>query len=121
MKKIFQYKCFQLILAWYDMWIGAYYDVGHKTLYIIPFPMVVLRFEFRGKKNELLHRRDRASIVDRHIENLADKFGIYEGKYNNGERDMFCREENRHKTDCNCRLCFNLEMRSLIEKYIGEL
>ena len=56
---IFAYKFFKLILAWYDMWIGLYYDLGHKTLYICPLPMLVLRFQLPGEKNQQLHRQDR--------------------------------------------------------------
>ena len=48
-----------LLFAWYDFWIGGYYDVGHRTLYINFLPMIVLRLEFPGKKNELKHRPDR--------------------------------------------------------------
>lgn len=59
MKRILKFRNFQLILAWYDIWIGAYYDIGHTTLYVCPLPMVVLRFEFTGRKNELFHRKDR--------------------------------------------------------------
>lgn len=59
MKRLVKIGCFQLILAWYDMWVGAYYDVGHKTLYILPLPFVVFRFEFKSKRNEVLHRKDR--------------------------------------------------------------
>lgn len=51
---------FKAFFAWYDFWIGAYYDVGHHTLYICPLPMCVLRFEFSGPKDELKHRQDRA-------------------------------------------------------------
>ena len=59
MKRLFKIGKFQLILAWYDLWIGAYYDIGHRTLYILPLPCLVFRFEFSGSKNELLHRKDR--------------------------------------------------------------
>ena len=50
MKKILKIGFFQLIFAWYDLWIGFYYDVGHKTLYFIPIPCLVFRFELKGKK-----------------------------------------------------------------------
>lgn len=50
-----------MILAWYDFWIGLYYDVGHRTLYILPLPMVVFRFQLPGRQDETLHRKDRES------------------------------------------------------------
>lgn len=28
----------KLVLAWYDFWIGAYYDRKAKRLYIMPLP-----------------------------------------------------------------------------------
>ena len=50
---------FRVFFAWFDFWIGAYYDVGHRTLYICPLPTLVLRFEFIGDKDETKHRLDR--------------------------------------------------------------
>ena len=28
----------RFIFAWYDMWIGAYYDRPHRRLYVLPLP-----------------------------------------------------------------------------------
>lgn len=50
---------FNILWKWYDFWIGAYWDVGHRTLYICPLPTLVLRFEFTGAKDESKHRTDR--------------------------------------------------------------
>ena len=33
----------RLFFAWYDFWIGAYYDRREKVLYICPLPMLVIR------------------------------------------------------------------------------
>ncbi len=55
---------FRAFFAWFDFWIGAYYDVGHRTLYVCPFPMCVLRFELTGAKDESKHRRDRLNDGD---------------------------------------------------------
>lgn len=35
-----------LVLAWYDVWIGFFYDSKKKHLYILPFPCVGIRLEF---------------------------------------------------------------------------
>ena len=34
------------IFAWYDFWIGAYYDRAKRKLYILPIPMfgIVITF-----------------------------------------------------------------------------
>lgn len=50
---------FKVFFAWFDFWIGWYFDVGHKTLYICPFPTIVFRIEFIGSRDELKHRKDR--------------------------------------------------------------
>lgn len=62
MKTLLELGFFKLILAWYDMWIGLYWDVGYRTLYICPLPMIVLRFQFPGPKNEAKHRLDRETV-----------------------------------------------------------
>jgi hypothetical protein len=38
--------------AWYDFWIGLYYDRFEEVLYICPLPMVVIRIQKRT--NEVL-------------------------------------------------------------------
>lgn len=30
----------RFIFAWYDLWVGAYWDRKAKALYILPFPCV---------------------------------------------------------------------------------
>lgn len=34
-----------IFFAWYDFWIGAYYDRKDKILYICPFFCIVLKIE----------------------------------------------------------------------------
>ena len=32
-------------IAWYDIWIGLYYDQKHGVIYVCPLPCCVLKFE----------------------------------------------------------------------------
>lgn len=41
-----------LLFAWYDFWVGVFYDQKKKVLYILPFPMFGVKVEF-GIKGEL--------------------------------------------------------------------
>ena len=34
------------IFAWYDMWVGAFWDAGKRRLYVFPVPMFGLVFQF---------------------------------------------------------------------------
>jgi len=33
--------------AWFDFWVGAYYDQKKSILYVCPFPTVVVAFSFK--------------------------------------------------------------------------
>lgn len=39
------------IVAWYDMWVGAFWDQRKHRLYIFPIPCIGLVFQFSGPKN----------------------------------------------------------------------
>lgn len=41
---IVRYKC-KFFFAWYDFWIGFFYDQKKRILYICPFPCVVIKIE----------------------------------------------------------------------------
>jgi hypothetical protein len=42
----------RVFLAWYDCWIGAYYDRKNKVLYICPLPMIVIEVSKFGDGDE---------------------------------------------------------------------
>lgn len=33
------------VFAWYDLWVGAFYDKAKRRLYIFPLPMVGLKIQ----------------------------------------------------------------------------
>jgi hypothetical protein len=42
------------LFAWYDMWVGAYWDRKSRKLYILPLPMigVVISFGYKPAPGE---------------------------------------------------------------------
>jgi len=38
-----------LIFAWYDFWVGLFYDQRKKIIYIFPVPMLGVRIELEPK------------------------------------------------------------------------
>ena len=38
----------RIIFAWYDLWIGAYWDRAARKLYILPLPCMGFVISFRG-------------------------------------------------------------------------
>lgn len=36
------------VIAWWDLWVGAYWDRRRRTLYLMPFPMIGIAIEFGG-------------------------------------------------------------------------
>jgi hypothetical protein len=33
----------RVFFAWYDLWVGAYFDRKARALYVCPLPMLVIR------------------------------------------------------------------------------
>ena len=38
----------RLIFAWYDLWVGVYYDRAQRRLYVLPLPCFGLVIDFGG-------------------------------------------------------------------------
>jgi hypothetical protein len=80
--KLFKTKHRQIeiepIVAWYDIWIGFYWDSYHEKLYFFPIPMCgfVIKFGYRldnnlrvsGNFNELLRPGLRKNFIDSYKE-----------------------------------------------------
>lgn len=41
------------LFAWYDLWIGVFYDKKKQWLYILPFPMVGIIIKFKTEILEM--------------------------------------------------------------------
>lgn len=39
-----------LIFAWYDLWVGAFWDSKKRWLYILPLPCVGIILKFRNQE-----------------------------------------------------------------------
>jgi len=56
----------KLFLAWYDMWVGAYFDRKERLLFICLLPCVVLRIKLgRTLLEELRHCEETGRISQR--------------------------------------------------------
>lgn len=42
-------RCF---LAWYDLWVGAFWDQKKRILYVCPLPCCVIQIQFQIRENE---------------------------------------------------------------------
>lgn len=42
----------KLIFAWYDLWVGVFWDAKKRRLYILPLPCVGVVISFKGTTHE---------------------------------------------------------------------
>lgn len=47
----------ELMFAWYDMWVGLFWDQKKRWLYIFPLPMIGLRIRIWGGRCYVLRKR----------------------------------------------------------------
>ena len=43
----------EMFFAWYDFWVGAYWDRKKRRLYLCPLPMVGVVIQFGAKRGYL--------------------------------------------------------------------
>lgn len=43
----------KLVFAWYDFWVGLYYDRKNRRLYFFPIPMIGIMYQFGNKNGHL--------------------------------------------------------------------
>lgn len=41
----------RLFFAWWDLWVGAYWDRRARTLYLSPLPMIGIVLDFGGLRH----------------------------------------------------------------------
>ena len=59
MMRAVRWKRFTLVLAWFDFWVGAYYDRTKRRLYIFLIPCVGFAIDFaRPRCGQCRHWRD---------------------------------------------------------------
>ncbi len=37
-------------VAWYDVWVGAYYDAARRRLYVLPMPCIGVVIDFGSSR-----------------------------------------------------------------------
>lgn len=111
---------FKFIFAWYDLWIGAYYDRKNRIVYILPFPCCGIAIYFpnpveeKGVKEpnirvdeflKIYEERDKLLSILRNLPTRAitikeilpfikpgEQMSIYHHKSKNGHGDYYMLE-----------------------------
>jgi hypothetical protein len=51
------------LFAWYDLWVGAFYDKKNNWLYILPVPMIGLIIKLPERRYWLISNYDDKSVI----------------------------------------------------------
>jgi hypothetical protein len=53
-----KYKSWSPLFAWYDLWIGLFWDKKKYWLYVLPLPMVgiIIKFESPAERDKRIYR-----------------------------------------------------------------
>ncbi len=54
----------QFLFAWYDLWIGLYFDKKNRKLYILPLPMIgiIILFSTKDTKSDKILSNEREGL-----------------------------------------------------------
>lgn len=58
--------------AWYDGWVGYYWDSLNWTLYICPIPWLVFRFDTKMTGAEFVEALEKSPLSDESLENMLE-------------------------------------------------
>ena len=47
----------KFMFAWYDFWIGLFWDAGKRALYVFPIPMFGIRVNIWGRRCWVIRKR----------------------------------------------------------------
>lgn len=50
----------RFLFAWYDLWVGLYYDRSGRKLYVFPLPMLGFVLEYNGCRCPLIEGTHKA-------------------------------------------------------------
>jgi len=58
-----------IFFAWYDFWIGLFYDQRKRILYFCPLPMIVIKFEWSQEmENDIVKAKCKCHACDKEFE-----------------------------------------------------
>lgn len=86
----------EFLFAWYDIWVGVFWDRKNKWLYILPFPMIGFIVKFKPEKC------DPHEWVDVHHGSQCKKCNLF---YPHGHGPFILDEEIDYEDDRYCDNC----------------
>jgi hypothetical protein len=72
----------EFLFAWYDLWIGIFWDKKKRALYILPLPMVgvVIKFQTTAERDKRIYRDWMGLLSDKEKQSYITKLLRHHGK-----------------------------------------